>query len=310
MSRLKSFRRLKKLRNVRIKHRSFQRLIWSAFFLFVILSLVVVFNTDLTRAVSPVLRQLAFAGLTFLFLSVFVTYFEYHGFGNNEGIIRRGPAEFVVALTFDDGPSPEYTPLILDVLKKYDIKATFFLVGKHVEKYPEVARRILNEGHEIGNHTYNHRDLVPSSKRKLIREVLKGQEAIENVLGVFPVYFRPPRGIYSEAVRQFVVSRGFKMVLWSVSGVDWAGTPAKVVARRILRFVHPGAIILLHDSGALIRSEGHSRMNTVKALELIIPKLLNWGYRFVTISELESMLSEKEEVKSAEVLDTFQSSVR
>lgn len=295
---------------IKIKHINLQKVIQLVFALFILISLFVVYHADLSKSVSPVIKDLALAGLVFLLLSIIITYYEYHGFGNSEGVIRRGPAERVVALTFDDGPSPNFTPLVLDVLKKYNVKATFFLVGKHVEKYSGVARRIVEEGHEIGNHTYSHRDLVPSSRRKLKREILKGQEAIYRVTGVYPRYFRPPRGIYSEAVRKFVLGYGFKMVLWSVSGVDWAGTPAKVIARRILRFVHPGAIILLHDSGALLKSEGHSRMNTVKALEIIIPKLLERGYRFVTISELEQTYLEKQAVHLSEAIDTYHSSAR
>jgi peptidoglycan/xylan/chitin deacetylase (PgdA/CDA1 family) len=295
---------------LKIRHINLQKAIQLVFALFVIISLLVVYQADLSRSVSPVVKNLAFAGLAFLLLSIIITYYEYHGFGNGEGIIRRGPAELVVALTFDDGPSPNFTPLVLDVLKKYDVRATFFLVGKHVEKYPDVARRIVEEGHEIGNHTYNHRDLVPSTSRKLKREIFRAQEAIYRVTGVYPHYFRPPRGIYSEAVRKFVVRHGFKMVLWTVSGVDWAGTPTRVIARRILRFVSPGAIILLHDSGALLKSEGHSRMNTVKALEIVIPKLLEWGYRFVTVSELERICSEKQAVYVPEVIDNYHSSAR
>lgn len=276
----------RRLKDLKIKHYTLQRLLMLLIALFAASALYVVFTVDLGRSVSPAVKYVSLFSLAFLALSVLVSYYEYHGFGSSEGIIRRGPYEKVIALTFDDGPSPEYTPLILDVLKKHNVKATFFLVGKHVKKYPDVARRILAEGHEIGNHTYSHRDLVPSTRKKLKREILQNQELIKEYLGVKTVLFRPPRGIYSEAVRQFVVQNGLLMVLWSMSGIDWAGTPASLIAKRILRYAHPGAIILLHDSGALIRSEGHSRINTAKALDKAIPILKEKGYKFVTVSEL------------------------
>lgn len=231
-------------------------------------------------------RTVGFVALGFLGLAGLINYYEYHGFGPQEGILRHGPDEMVVALTFDDGPSPEYTPLVLDALKERGVRATFFLVGKHVEKYPDIARRIVEEGHEVGNHTYSHRDLVPSSRRRLLSEIRRTQKAIAETTGVWPTLFRPPRGIYSEAVRQVVVGMGFRLVLWSVSGMDWAGIPARVIARRVVRQVKPGSIILLHDSGALIRSEGHSRMNTARAVPEIVDRLIAEGYRFVTIGEM------------------------
>ena len=290
----------RRLKDFKIKHVTLQRLLMLFIALFAVSALYVVFTVDLESSVPPVIKYVSFFSLAFLALSVLISYYEYHGFSSNEGIIRRGPSKKVVALTFDDGPSPEYTPLILDVLKKHNVKATFFLVGKHVKKYPDVARRILAEGHEIGNHTYSHRDLVPSTIKKLKREILQNQELIKEYLGVETRLFRPPRGIYSEAVRQFVVKNGLTMVLWSLSGIDWAGTPASLIAKRILRYTHPGAIILLHDSGALIRSEGHSRINTAKALDKAIPALKERGYRFVTVSELISLIRDEQTEIAAE----------
>jgi peptidoglycan/xylan/chitin deacetylase (PgdA/CDA1 family) len=287
-------KRLRGLKDVKIRHFTFQRYLWIFISLFALSALYVVLNVDLSRSVPPSVKYISFFSLILLALSVLISYYEYHGFGNSEGIIRRGPSQKVVALTFDDGPSPDYTPLILDILKKHNVKATFFLVGKHVEKYPEVARRIFAEGHEIGNHTYSHRDLVPSSKKKLKREILFNQEVIKKYLGIEPALFRPPRGIYSEAVRQFVVKNGLTLVLWSVSGIDWAGTPASLIAKRILRYTHPGAIILLHDSGALLRSEGHSRINTARSLQKVIPALKDKGYKFVTVSELIELATGKQ----------------
>lgn len=292
----------KKLHIPRIGHISLQDFLWLFTVLFIATAVFVIYQADLTKSVSPHIKQVAFVSLSFLVLSILITYYEYHAFSRSEGIIRRGPKEMVVALTFDDGPSPEYTNMVLNVLKKHQVKATFFLVGKHVRKYPQVARRIVEEGHEVGNHTYSHKDLVPASKRRLYKEIFETQKVINEYLGVDTRLFRPPRGIFSEAVRKFVVSHGFALVLWSVSGIDWAKMPPTLIAKRIIRYAHPGAIILLHDSGALLRSEGHSRLNTVKALEIIIPALKERGYKFVTVSELINMSEEEEARVSAEEL--------
>ncbi|MCX7832220.1 MAG: polysaccharide deacetylase family protein [Actinobacteria bacterium] len=290
----------KKLHRPRIRHVSLQDFLWLFIALFIATAVFVIYQADLTRSVSPLLKQVAIASLSFLALSILITYYEYHAFSKSEGIIRRGPKEMVVALTFDDGPSPEYTDMVLDVLKKHQVKATFFLVGKHIRKYPQVAKRIIEEGHEVGNHTYSHRDLVPSSKRRLYKEIFETQKVINEYLGINTRLFRPPRGIFSESVRKFVVNHGFTLVLWSVSGVDWAKMPPALIAKRIIRYAHPGAIILLHDSGALIRSEGHSRLNTVRALDRIIPALKEKGYRFVTVSELMNISAVEETSVSAE----------
>jgi peptidoglycan/xylan/chitin deacetylase (PgdA/CDA1 family) len=242
-------------------------------------------------------------GFFFIFLAGFISYFEYHGIGPQEGIIRRGPDLKVVALTFDDGPSPKYTPKVLDILKKEGVKATFFLVGKHVEKYPVLAKRIVEEGHEIGNHTYSHRDLVPATKRVVINEVKKAERVIENACGVRPLYFRPPRGIYSNAVRKLILDLDYTILLWSLSSLDWSGASPKLILNRVKKYVRRGSIILFHDSGALIKPEGGSRENMVKALPEVIKYLKSEGYKLVTISELISLLEKPESFMLEEVYE-------
>ncbi len=229
---------------------------------------------------------LAGAGFTFLFLAGFISYYEYHGFGLQEGIVRSGGERPYVALTFDDGPSPRYTPAILDVLREKGVKATFFVVGKHVEKYPEIARKIVLDGHEIGNHTYSHRDLVPASQRTVLREINQAEQVIEKICRVKPSLFRPPRGLYSESVRQLVVEQGYTMVLWSVSTLDWSGLTACMILRRVKKYARNGSIILFHDSGALLKREGGLRDRTVKALSQVIDYLSSQNLQFVTVSQL------------------------
>jgi peptidoglycan/xylan/chitin deacetylase (PgdA/CDA1 family) len=243
-------------------------------------------------------------GFFFIFLAGFISYFEYHGLGPQEGIIRRGPDLKVVALTFDDGPSPKYTPRVLGILREEKVKATFFLVGKHVEKYPYLAKRIAEEGHEIGNHTYSHRDLVPATKKVVVNEVKKAERVIEGACGVRPLYFRPPRGIYSNAVRKLILDLGYTILLWSLSSLDWSGASSKLILNRVKKYVRRGSIILFHDSGALIKPEGGSRENMVKALPEVIRYLKNNGYRFVTISELIYFLEKPESFKLEEVYES------
>jgi peptidoglycan/xylan/chitin deacetylase (PgdA/CDA1 family) len=239
---------------------------------------------------------LQFKGLTYAISSVafllavfaaFISYYEYHGIGPQEGIIRRGPKHMdVVSLTFDDGPSPLYTPKILDILKEKNVKATFFLTGKHVEKYPQVAKRIFAEGHEIGNHTYSHREMVPITRKVAENQIVKAEKAIIDIVGVRPTLFRPPRGIYSNTIRKILVEKGYEIVLWTISSVDWRNLSPNKITKRIERFLHGGAIILFHDSGALVRREGASRVNTVKALPLVIDMLRENNYRIVTVGAL------------------------
>lgn len=230
-------------------------------------------------------------------ISAAVSYYEYHGIGPQGGIIRRGRNHPHVALTFDDGPSPEYTPKILDVLKEKDAKAAFFMVGRHVEKYPDVVRRVFAEGHDIGNHTYSHRDLVPAGRKTILTELNKTDQAILQVVGVRTRLFRPPRGILSNAGRKLLVEHGYTIALWTVSAVDWRGRPPKAIVGRIMRHIKTGGVILFHDSGAVIRKEGADRGNTVEALPLVIDELRRRGFEIVPlsrmISELESIEAEQ-----------------
>lgn len=236
---------------------------------------------------------LSATALVMAFFAAFISYFEYHGIGPQDGIIRRGSRHLnVVSITFDDGPSPQYTPKILDILKEKKVKATFFLTGKHVEKYPDVARRILAEGHEIGNHTYSHKEMFALTKKVADREIGKAEQAIIDILGVRPTLFRPPRGIYSNTIRALLVKKGYDIVLWTISSVDWRNIPSSRITARIQRFVHNGAIILFHDSGALIKREGGKRVNTVKALPEVIDMLKNNNYKIVTVGTLIELAQE------------------
>ncbi|MHB8840496.1 MAG: polysaccharide deacetylase family protein [Candidatus Aquicultor sp.] len=258
-------------------------------FVFLVTKVIVGQPDFLERLLDIDLPQLfiVIAGVGIVFLAAFVSYFEYHGIGCQDGILRKGPHQDIVAITFDDGPNPSYTPQILDILKEKGVKATFFTVGLHVKKYPDIARRIVNEGHDIGNHTYTHKDLVPTTRRMILAQVHKTDQAIQRITGVSTNLFRPPRGIYSSAVRKLLVDEeGYSLILWTVSSVDWRGLSPRKILRRISRHTRPGAILLFHDSGALVRREGASRENTVESLPMVIDYLQARGYEIVPISEM------------------------
>ncbi len=225
--------------------------------------------------------------LASVILLVGLNYYVYHGFGRQPNILRRlnGKPKKVV-LTFDDGPDPRYTPYILDILRAHGVKAVFFLVGKAVARYPEIAQRIVREGHEIGNHTYSHRNLTPGSYYTVERELRKAQRIITVATGVAPRYFRPPRGMYSDTAIKVAKHLCMETVLWTLSSEDWMPevTPHRI-ARRIVRKVSNGCILLFHDGGNLMKYEGGDREATLHALPIILTHLKRQGYEFITLSD-------------------------
>ncbi len=208
-----------------------------------------------------------------------------------------GTAQKKVAITFDDGPDPTWTPKILDVLKEKNVKATFFLIGVEVEKYPGVAKRIYKEGHEIGNHTFTHPDISNISKRYFEVELNLTEQLFEGKMGVKPVLFRPPYSIDQEPdtadqVRPLELSQdmGFITVGDKIDPNDWHDNPrrsAEEIVADVLANLPPcqpgnlscGNIILLHDGGG-------DRSQTVKALSMMIDGLKARGYEIVPVSDL------------------------
>ena len=178
----------------------------------------------------------------------------------------------VVALTFDDGPS-KYTEKILDILKKYDACATFFVVGNKVEFYSDQLKRMLKEGSEIGNHSYSHKWLNRLTKEEFQEEINKTQKAIKKETGFTPKLFRPTYGGYSDKLKTYT---DLTFVLWTVDSSDWKVKNTEKILNNILPNIQDGSIILMHDN--------HSY--AVKALDDVIKKLKEEGYQFVTVSEL------------------------
>ncbi|WP_077210894.1 polysaccharide deacetylase family protein [Bacillus dakarensis] len=193
--------------------------------------------------------------------------------------------EKVIALSFDDGPDTRFTPLILDILNKYDVKATFFLLGTRVHTYPDITKRIVSEGHAVGNHTYWHPNLSDTDVQKMIWEIERNDQEISSIIGFKSNLFRAPYGaLTEEQVRQLGVM-GYRGIGWSVDSEDWKSLTANEIMQKVLTAVHPGAIILMHSAGHWTQD----LTGTVNALNELIPHLKEKGYRFVTISELWSI---------------------
>ncbi|MCM8782265.1 MAG: polysaccharide deacetylase family protein [Candidatus Omnitrophica bacterium] len=212
---------------------------------------------------------------------------DLHNKRNKDGVIywHGDVGARKIALTFDDGPNEPYTFQILNILKAYNIKATFFLIGKNVESYPEIVKRIAKEGHSIGNHTYSHPDLMLRMKFQIEKQIKSCEEAIVKTAGVRPYLFRPPYGLDNHLVFRETEKMGYIIIKWSVSAHNGSKDARyDKMLKRVLKGVGNGSIILLHDGDRLIKEADRSQI--VKALPLIIKLLQQKGYQFVTIPEL------------------------
>jgi peptidoglycan/xylan/chitin deacetylase (PgdA/CDA1 family) len=185
-----------------------------------------------------------------------------------------------IALTFDDGPHPKYTPRLLDILKRYGVKATFFVVGRNVERYPDIAQRIAAEGHQIANHTMTHPNLVKLKRKKFDKEIKETNTIIEAYTGKKPTSIRPPYGSLNVKVEAVLKNLyGMNVIMWSVDPEDWKKPGTSEVARRLIAGARPGAILLAHDI--------HEQ--TIEAIPEVLSQLLSQGYKFGTIDQLMSL---------------------
>ena len=199
---------------------------------------------------------------------------------------RIKTSQKVIAITFDDGPHKDNTPRLLDMLKKRNIKATFFVVGEMVRYNPHLLRRMIAEGHEIGNHTVEHKLLATKSNSYLRSELMKAHQQIVAATGVPPRTMRPPGGSITKAQKKLMLKEfGYPTILWSCDPMDWKKPGVSVVTRRLIDGAYPGGILLVHDL----------HKSTVDAMPQTLDTLLKQGYRFVTISELIAMDETKRE---------------
>ena len=204
------------------------------------------------------------------------------------GAFRKGRTPGKVAFTFDDGPHPKYTPMLLDLLKQYKVKATFFVVGSRAEQYPELIRRIHEEGHEIGIHNYTHKSnwiMLPRTVRR--QHLERSADIVERITGKRPVLYRPPWGIMN--FFDFWLPRSFRIVLWSVTGGDWSLDGEKDIewlTRRLLKRIKDGSVVLLHDCGETAGAKPESPGIMLASLARVLDKLQERNYDYVTIQEM------------------------
>jgi len=199
---------------------------------------------------------------------------------------RANIPEKVVAITFDDGPSPVWTPAILDALDKAGIKATFFMLGEHVQKYPKVAKLVAERGHEIANHSMHHNNFIYYDKFEVENDIKDTERAILEATGVTTQLFRPPKAWLSKREKKKIREFGYEVVLWTLNSKDWVNFDDKYIVRYLVKNIQPGDIILFHDSGGFLKTEEGNRIETVNAIPRLVEKLKGRGYRFVTVSEL------------------------
>lgn len=199
-------------------------------------------------------------------------------------VIKKAESEDkTIALTFDDGPDPNYTPQLLDLLKENDIKCTFFVIAEQAQKYPELIQRMKREGHYIGLHNLKHTNetlILPNKTKKQLSEAMR----IMAEMGVKVKYFRPPWGMFNPFTYHYAKENNFKVILWSIHASDWSRfKTVQNIEEKLLRDVKPGDIVLLHDG----RGAKGAPKRTIEALKTVLPILKERGYKFVLAKDLQ-----------------------
>lgn len=210
-------------------------------------------------------------------------------------VFSRGKVEREIALTFDDGPDPVYTPRLLDLLRRHGAKATFFLVGSHAEQHPEIVERIHAEGHVIGIHNYVHHSNWLMRPKTVKMQILRTSDVIKRITGVRPDFYRPPWGI----VNLFDYRRlgHLQIVLWTSMFGDWKQrVGAEKLYRRMKRKLRPGEVFLLHDCGRTFGADEDAPAGTIQALERILEDGREAGYRFVGVDEMIALTEKRKKV--------------
>ncbi len=206
--------------------------------------------------------------------------------GGCQGVYFRGETdEKIVALTFDDGPHPIYTPQVLEILDRFGIKATFFLIGREVRSCPEIVRQINTRGHEIENHSDHHLFYLPwLPPDRIRREIVEAQDAIYRITGRYPAFFRSPLGWVSNDLVAVCRELKLPIINGSVKASDVSLPGTEYIIQTVLDKTRNGAIVILHDAGGV--GFYHDRTQTLDALPIIIQNLKDRGYQFVLIKEL------------------------
>lgn len=200
---------------------------------------------------------------------------------DNTKLVAQGVPTKPIALTFDDGPWGKSTTQILSILKKNNVKATFFVVGRQVQQYPQLVKQVVAEGHAIGNHSWSHQ-YHRFSPAEASRELDRTTELVYKLTGVKTSLFRPPGGILNNGLVSYAQAKKYAVILWSADSLDWRYHNSQTVLDRALKESKAGGIVLMHDGGG-------DRSKTAQALPKLIAQLRQQGYKFVTVPELLEM---------------------
>jgi peptidoglycan/xylan/chitin deacetylase (PgdA/CDA1 family) len=201
-----------------------------------------------------------------------------------ENVFSHGPSSpKLIALTFDDGPDSLFLPAMLDIFEHYDVKVTFFCLGRCIHQNPDMIKHIAQAGHVIGNHTYDHFDITKLTPEQVSEQIERTEAEIFQIIGLRPALFRPPYGFFDAASTRIVVSLGYKIILWSIDSLDWVGLTGPAITARVIPAAQPGAIVLMHNacSGSVESGTG-----TTQSLPYIIEILKAEGYLFTTVSTM------------------------
>ncbi len=202
--------------------------------------------------------------------------------------IGLAPGTKQLALTYDDGPNDPYTGKLLDVLAKADVKATFFLIGRYVRQRPDIVRRVVEAGHAIGNHTWDHPNLIWCSPAETRRQLSETQKAIEDACGIQATLFRPPFGGRRPGTFSTAREIGLAPIMWRVTCYDWSATSHESIESKARAQIRGGDVILLHDGSH--RAFGVDRSHTVEATGNLLVEYSGKGYSFGTIPEMVSLV--------------------
>lgn len=199
-----------------------------------------------------------------------------------KALCKKETKEKLISLTFDDGPDAHYTPQVLDVLKQFGVQATFFCIGNKAEKYPAIIRRIQEEGHLIGNHSYSHSGWFPLfSLKKMTADLQHSQQILEDITGSKITHFRPPFGVTNPTIAKAIRQSGYTTIGWNIRSFDTKGEPPTTVYNRIIKQVSPGSIILLHDR----------LPNSKELLTMLLTYLTDNNYKAVRVDGLFESVS-------------------
>lgn len=254
--------------------------ITSLFLLAFIISIFIIRRWQKNNLSRPYLKSLLISHYIIFFVVCFLLFFLNNSYHLKKGLFlepvyRLSDNEKIIALTFDDGPHPQYTPEILNILSQYSINATFFYLGKNIKKYPDVVLKTATKGHDIGSHSYSHNNMRWMWLSDINTEVVRVEKELERLELAKPVFFRPPHGGKSVILERYLLQNGYHIVTWNLSPKDWKALNPDILLGRLLRFVKPGSIILLHHGP-----------NAVAILPAFIEEMQKRGYRFVKIGDV------------------------